>query len=134
MSQIVCVKCDSVLDRTTVAGMEVDLCPQCGGLWLDKGEVERLGKAPDAQVGLLRKQLLGDSKQKPTPSDLTTACPACSGKLREVRLNLVHVDFCTQCGGFWLDKGELESTLAATRGKGDVSTLVKLAIESTGKK
>ena len=39
---IVCVKCTSVLDRTTIGGIEVDNCPQCGGLWLDRGELEQI--------------------------------------------------------------------------------------------
>ena len=35
-----CVKCTSVLDKSMVGDVEVDLCPSCGGLWLDRGELE----------------------------------------------------------------------------------------------
>jgi Zn-finger nucleic acid-binding protein len=34
-----CVKCTSILDKSMVGDVEVDLCPKCGGLWLDYGEV-----------------------------------------------------------------------------------------------
>src|SRR5262245_40455334 len=113
MENLCCVKCESVLDRGTYAGVEVDLCPSCGGLWLDKGEIEKLGKAGGADVGELKMMLLGDPKSKPVPSDLTSACPACTGTLKEVVLGPVKVDFCAQCGGLWLDRGELEAGMAA---------------------
>lgn len=38
-----CPKCVSVtLDERDRDGVTVDACPQCRGLWLDRGELERL--------------------------------------------------------------------------------------------
>ena len=125
-----CVKCDSILDRGTYAGVEVDLCPKCGGLWLDKGELEKLSAAPQTEE--LKRMLLGDPKSKPSPSDLTTACPACTGTLKEVVLGPIKVDFCSRCGGLWLDRGELDAGVLATKGKGDVAALLKVAASSAG--
>jgi hypothetical protein len=48
---LACVKCTSVLDKARVGDVEVDLCPSCGGLWLDHGEIERLGRGPVAAAG-----------------------------------------------------------------------------------
>jgi Zn-finger nucleic acid-binding protein len=31
-----------VLDVTFHAGVELDICPRCRGVWLDRGELERL--------------------------------------------------------------------------------------------
>ena len=128
----VCVKCDSVLDRGTYAKVEVDLCPKCGGLWLDKGELEKVGEASSGEILELKKMLLGDPRSKPEPSDLTTACVACTGTLKEVVLGPVKVDFCAGCGGLWLDRGEIESGVAATHGKADIAALLRVAKSTTG--
>lgn len=45
---MLCPLCtDTVLDVTHRFGIEVDVCPRCRGVWLDRGELERLlGDAP----------------------------------------------------------------------------------------
>ena len=121
------MKCDAVLDRGTFGGVEVDLCGACGGLWLDKGEIERLGTITEQELQALRRMLLPLPNQAPAVSDLPTACVACSGQLREVVLGPIHVDFCTQCQGLWLDRGELDAGLKASKGQTDVASLLKLA-------
>ncbi|HEV2835520.1 MAG TPA: zf-TFIIB domain-containing protein [Pyrinomonadaceae bacterium] len=35
-------------------------------------------------------------------------CPRCDGSLKEVQLEEVMIDRCDNCGGVWLDSGELE--------------------------
>jgi len=35
-------------------------------------------------------------------------CPRCGGHLEEKHRHNMHVDVCQDCGGTWLDKGELE--------------------------
>lgn len=42
-------------------------------------------------------------------------CPSCGAKLAETNLKGVLIDACGQCGGIWLDKGELELLLRAKR-------------------
>ena len=38
-----CPRCpDSVLDERVRDGIIVDACPECRGLWLDRGELEKL--------------------------------------------------------------------------------------------
>jgi len=130
MENRVCVKCDSVLDQGTYAGVTVDLCPNCGGLWLDAGEIEKLGTAPPGELKKLQGILTGDPKSKPTPSELTTACVACDGTLRELVLGPIKVDFCGKCGGLFLDRGELDAGLTAARGSGDVAALLRLAAQA----
>jgi Zn-finger nucleic acid-binding protein len=127
MERRVCVKCDSVLDRGTFGGVEVDLCTSCGGLWLDRGEIERLGALTASEIEALRRLLIPLPGPRPEASDLETACVACTGTLREIVLGPVRVDFCNQCQGLWLDRGELDAGLAATQGRTDVSSLLKLA-------
>lgn len=33
---------DAVLDVTHRGGIEIDICPRCRGVWLDRGELDRL--------------------------------------------------------------------------------------------
>ena len=112
---LTCVKCTSVLDKARVGDVEVDLCPSCGGLWLDHGEIERIGRGKQEDMEHLRKALTGSSAPDPA-SETTNSCPACPGQLKEVVLGPVHVDYCTKCHGVFLDKGELDAAVLAVRG------------------
>lgn len=113
--QLTCVKCTSVLDKARVGDVEVDLCPSCGGLWLDHGEIERIGRGKPADMDNLRKALTGSATPE-AASETTTSCPACPGQLKEVVLGPVHVDYCTKCHGVFLDKGELDQAVSAVAG------------------
>jgi Zn-finger nucleic acid-binding protein len=115
MENRTCVKCTSVLDKSTVGDVEVDLCPSCGGLWLDAGELEKIGRGSQDDLAKLSSALTGSSTPD-EPSDTMTSCPACPGKLKEVKLGPVTVDFCDDCKGLFLDRGELDQAIAATGG------------------
>jgi Zn-finger nucleic acid-binding protein len=115
-ANLCCVKCRSVLDRATFQGLEVDLCPSCGGLWLDRGEIARAAKLPEKELARLRALLTGASGPPPVPTDHKAPCPACDGSLSEVMLGRVHVDHCTRCQGIFLDRGELQEAIDAVRG------------------
>ncbi|KQZ90094.1 hypothetical protein ASD62_13100 [Phycicoccus sp. Root563] len=43
----------------------------------------------------------------------TLTCPKCTSEMRSYERNRVHVDQCTGCGGLFLDRGELETLVAA---------------------
>jgi uncharacterized protein len=38
-----CPRCDVLLNEITKAGVLVDACPRCLGIWLDRGELEKIG-------------------------------------------------------------------------------------------
>jgi hypothetical protein len=121
----------SILDKSMVGEVEVDLCPSCGGLWLDKGELEKLHKGADGDVQKLRTALVGAEKPEP-PSETIVPCPACEGgKLREMKLGPVTIDFCGSCAGLFLDKGELDQAIAAV-GNMSVEEVLVAAGRMTG--
>ena len=37
-----CPTCSVVLQMTERQGVEIDYCPKCRGVWLDKGELDRI--------------------------------------------------------------------------------------------
>ena len=116
-TNICCVKCNSILDRATFEGLEVDLCPKCGGLWLDRGEIARAAKLPAQELAHLRSLLTGQPGPPPIPTESVAPCPVCPGSLAEVMLGNVHVDYCDKCQGIFLDRGELEAAVDAVRAR-----------------
>jgi Zn-finger nucleic acid-binding protein len=133
-TSLCCVKCNSILDKATFQGLEVDLCPKCGGLWLDRGEITRTAKLADAELARLRALLAGSSGPPPIPTENKAPCPSCPGSLSEVLLGKVHVDYCNKCHGLFLDKGELEDAIEAVRvrERNTSSHAVVIAISTAG--
>jgi uncharacterized protein len=37
-----CPVCDVTLQMTDRQGVEIDYCPQCRGVWLDRGELDKI--------------------------------------------------------------------------------------------
>lgn len=132
---LTCVKCNSILDRATFEGLEVDLCPRCGGLWLDRGEITRAARLPETELKRLRSLLTENGGPPPLPADSVVPCPACEGELSEVMLGSVHVDYCGTCHGIFLDRGELEEALVAVQARDKSMTagqVVAAAISAAG--
>jgi Zn-finger nucleic acid-binding protein len=85
--------------KSRSTGVTLDHCPQCRGVWCDRGEIERM---LDVVVTGLR-----------VPSDAAICarrCPICSERLHSFLYRGTHVtvDGCRSCTGIWLDGGELE--------------------------
>jgi Zn-finger nucleic acid-binding protein len=107
----------ATLERDTYeTDIEVDDCPECEGIWLDHGELEKiqatveidykreLSDVPDTVVQSY-KNARGDEERK-------LACPACGGEMTAKEhgyCSQIIVDVCIECQGVWLDAGELEA-------------------------
>lgn len=57
MTPFDCPRCGVTLTMTDRHGIEIDYCPQCRGVWLDRGELDKIverasaaGPAPGAQA------------------------------------------------------------------------------------
>ncbi|NBX65534.1 MAG: cytoplasmic protein [Proteobacteria bacterium] len=42
MSTLNCPVCTSAMQESTKNGVTIDICPRCRGVWLDRGELEKL--------------------------------------------------------------------------------------------
>jgi Zn-finger nucleic acid-binding protein len=80
--------------------VEVDACPTCKGLFLDRREIRTLTGSGD--LNKLLTQYLG------LDSDSQLVCPNCGGLMDGEDAGNVRVDVCLDCKGVWLDAGELE--------------------------
>ena len=45
-----CPNCNEVLVMTDRQGIEIDYCPKCRGVWLDKGELDKIIDRSAAQA------------------------------------------------------------------------------------
>lgn len=50
MAELICPKCQSSMRSYERSGVTVDQCTGCQGLFLDKGELERLTQAEDIHM------------------------------------------------------------------------------------
>ncbi len=96
-----CPKCrNSSLEEVSVksAGVRVDHCPRCKGVWFDAHELE-------AALDVAAKKLEIPSKARESES---LSCPRCLSRLFHFQYpqTLVQVDMCKDCHGLWLDAGE----------------------------
>ncbi len=99
-----CPHCKLHMDQLNYEGVQVDVCRDCGGLWLDAGEgVQTIGPAADPSWW----EKSGALTEK---SASGIECPAGHGPMEQNVLthkgNSVSVDVCFQCHGMWLDRGE----------------------------
>ncbi len=98
-------------------GVETDYCAQCGGVWLDKGE-----------MGLILKQSLDvDALPAGEGKKGNRRCPHCARRMRVVKMPgmEVEVDLCPREHGIWLDKGELKAIIQQGAGRADWSELAR---------
>lgn len=104
-----CPACAEDLRELKVAGLAVDVCGgDCGGIWFDNFELNKVDQAHEA---------LGEALLALPFSPLAIVvpnrrpCPHCvdvvmmQHKFRPDKT--VVVDECPNCGGMWLDGGEL---------------------------
>jgi hypothetical protein len=46
-----CPVCDVTLSISSREGIEIDFCPQCRGVWLDRGELDKIIERAGPSVG-----------------------------------------------------------------------------------
>jgi len=86
--------------RSHLHTVEVDVCPTCQGIFLDKKEIRTL--TGSSSLNKLLTKYLG------LDSDSQLVCPNCGGLMDGEDAGDVRVDVCLDCKGVWLDAGELE--------------------------
>lgn len=42
MPLLMCPNCNASMQNVNRSGVEIDMCPSCRGVWLDRGELEKL--------------------------------------------------------------------------------------------
>ncbi len=104
-----CPKCKrTALKPLKIIGQTAhpDACPQCNGIWFDKGELHKALEINAETENIPEYALNGK----------TTLCPKCNVYLFEYCYpnTSVLVDGCRQCQGTWLDPAELDEIKKST--------------------
>lgn len=108
MNKIKCPKChDKVLTKHDFQGTPVDVCENCGGLWLDKGELNNIAHPIQGDIEFC-------SHEHACCRDKSELeCPNCPGeklmKAKFIEFSDITLAHCAKCDGLWLDKGELDA-------------------------
>ena len=103
-----------------VSGLELDLCPRCGGVWFELGEIQAsrsVGALPDPGpvAGGVRTRCSSCSAfvSRAEPNcpvcgqGLLIDCPKCDQPMSAAAHGPVTLDVCKTCRGVWFDRGEL---------------------------
>jgi uncharacterized protein len=105
-----CPACFNELTQIHVGNLVVDVCEGgCGGVWFDAFELQRV----DEDQEVAGERLLNIRRDARVQVDIARKreCPRCEGvKLKRHFFSAkrrVEVDECPNCGGYWLDAGEL---------------------------
>jgi uncharacterized protein len=105
-----CPRCVTPLRRLRIGGVDTDICEACGGVWLDRLELSRF-ENPDSALGDALVAHLSQIPAALTDHAARLRCPRHPGvvMLRRAfsRTIPIQIDECPECGGLWLDTGEL---------------------------
>jgi Zn-finger nucleic acid-binding protein len=108
--------------------VQVDYCAECLGIWFDKDELRLAKDDKDKQLNWLDFDIWRD-KSRFKVSKSKKHCPACRAVLIEIKYedSKVKIDFCKNCQGIWLDRGEFKQIMVYLRRKADYEILHKYA-------
>ena len=113
-------------------GVEIDYCTDCGGIWLDAGELGLLLGYPE-QPG----KLLNSFKVDTACTEKARRFPICLKKMQNVIVGqstpTLLIDKCRKGDGLWFDKGELQDILNRAQLDED-SKIQKLLADMFGQK
>ncbi len=107
-----CPACENEMTQKSVQGVVLDVCiGGCGGIWFDNLELKKVDEEHEA----IGQDLLEVDYDPEVVVDgsLRRDCPHCDGIVMMRHFSSikreVEVDECPSCGGFFLDRGELNS-------------------------
>ncbi|HEA17166.1 MAG TPA: rhomboid family intramembrane serine protease [Pseudoalteromonas prydzensis] len=120
-----CPHCkDHPLDITHYQGEEIDICRECGGLWFEKNEVNRM-------IAELNEGPIGEKYETHFGESLGISkldCPDCNKNLERFHLLEdfhTEIDVCRHCNGSWIEKNQLESVEHSPKLKASLDKLNK---------
>ncbi|GAB4185828.1 MAG: hypothetical protein Kow00108_23280 [Calditrichia bacterium] len=104
-----------LVKRIYEANVEIDECPQCKGVWLDEGELEKIQEISDNDYSDELKKMpdyIGNAfDMAKDRREENRVCPKCNQSMdrREYGYcSQVMIDVCPSCRGIWLDNHELQ--------------------------
>ena len=113
-----CPRCQSPMGPVIwEAGIEVERCSGCGGVWLDRARLEKIQATVERDYTPQLKRIddvaraYETARQRRGPD---VACPRCGKEMVKNEYGMcsqIVIDLCPACAGIWLDRGELEALI-----------------------
>ncbi len=104
-----CPGCTSDMVLVDVDSIEIDRCPSCGGIVLDKGESEMIDALGMAHV------IEGGVTMEHKHRETTARCYECEKDMMELTgPGEIEYDWCDSCERLFFDRGELTAFDAFT--------------------
>lgn len=119
-----CVNGHGKLEKSLFHNTEVDYCPECLGIWFEQDELRWAKDDADKQLNWLDFDVWRDKgKFKLSKSD--RHCPNCRAGLVQINYDdsKIRIDFCKNCKGIWLDRGEFKRIMIYLKTKSDYEIL-----------
>src|ERR1700739_1110318 len=124
--QMNCLNCGAEMTDNQVTReqdcISYEMCEQCGSLWLDSGELDKMAFQVQGSIEYC------EQEKDEEPEKQVRKCPRCDDsildKVRFLESDDIYLHYCRNCGGFWLDGGELNlideelAKIMPVRGKG----------------
>ena len=108
MDLLTCPRCKSVMHKIEEPDITVDRCSECGGTFLDKGELDVLATGMSGEI-----EFCSVDPEERTDKHAYIECPKveCEGnRMRKINLLIysdIIFDHCEKCAGFFSDSGEI---------------------------
>jgi Zn-finger nucleic acid-binding protein len=104
-----CLNCDTEMMNNQVSTkndlISYDMCENCGSLWLDAGELDKMAFQVEGSIEYCSQEPIKE------PEKQIRKCPRCDNsnlyRVRFLNSTDIILHHCRNCGGFWLDGGEL---------------------------
>jgi len=122
--KIACPNKHGDLEKMMLHNVEVDYCPTCLGIWFEKDELTYAKDEKDDQLKWVDFDVWRH-KEKFEAYNSNKRCPSCRIPFTELGYDdsRVKIDFCKNCNGIWLDRGEFKQILIYLKNKADYEIL-----------
>ncbi len=107
-----CLNCRNVMTQKKYEDVQIDECPSCGSVWLDRGELNAIVDRQQVQFSNDEKTIALKSVQEDSSSGKTLVCPKCESETKKFNYAFgsgIIIDRCPEKCGVWLDRNELEA-------------------------
>ncbi len=106
---MLCLNCGTEMISNQVitkkSQITYDMCEKCGSLWLDAGMLDEMAFQVEGSIEYC------EQEKDAVPEAHPLKCPRCDdstlAKVKFLESDDIFLHACRNCGGFWLDAGEL---------------------------
>jgi Zn-finger nucleic acid-binding protein len=109
---MICPKCHVELEASEFLKVRIETCPSCKGSWFDRNELRQARNQADSDLAWMEFNIWKETDAFHVKRE-SVPCPSCGEMMASVGYadTGVQIDYCSACGGIWLDNGEFSSII-----------------------